>query len=156
MKKKTSFRKHPFTLLEIVLSIAILSIVAATTGWQIRNMVVKYTFEKSVGIFLTDLKQMQFLALANQVEIAITINKLEKDQKYYYKIYCDDPNKKINQSFQCLDHVTKILAIEKNKKRTIVKSQVLTIFRNGRIIPEKKLQFCLNQNAEKTIDLMAL
>lgn len=156
MKNRKSIKKHPFTLLEIVLSIAILSIVATTLGWQIRNMVVKYTFEKSVGIFLTDLKQMQFLALANQVEIAITINKLEKDQKYYYKIYCGDPNKKINQPFQCLDHVTKILGIEKDKKAAPIKSQLLTIFRNGRITPEKKLQFCLNKNTEKTIDLMAL
>lgn len=150
-----SKNKFHFTLLEIVLCVAILGLTATTLGWQIKSIIVNYSFEKNIGFFLTDLKQMQFLALANQVDIEINI---KKDQKYYYNITCQDPNRIIHQPYHSLDHVEKISFEEKKTlDSNPMTSQKIVIYHNGRIFPEKVLHFySKNTIKKKSIDLTSL
>jgi hypothetical protein len=136
----------PFTLLEIVICVAILSLAAVGIGWQMKGMLEIHKFEKSVGIFFTDLRKAQLVALSDRVDIDLTLAKTDKG--YEYKFKSDDP-------LLCFISKGKVLTgiqeIRNEKKR--IESLHLHLYPTGRIGPEEKITFLQAQERGVILDL---
>ncbi|NGX39795.1 MAG: hypothetical protein KR126chlam1_01128 [Chlamydiae bacterium] len=127
--------RRPFTLLEIALCIAILSMVASVLGLQIRNMVTAHYFQKSVDSLLTDLRKLQIIALSDRSDLTLKINC--QDGKYSYEVMSDDPIPCLLPKKGSLQGVKKISF----SKKRIRSSLELKIFSSGRVEPKGVLSF---------------
>lgn len=81
--------KSSFTLIEIVVCMAILALASAALAWPIKNMVSSHRFNKSISYFASDLKRGQILALSNQTDLQCKIFK--KGSDFYYHLFSEDP-----------------------------------------------------------------
>ncbi len=128
--RKTNY----FTLLEIVICIAILGLAAVGIGWQMKGMLAIHSFDKNMGNFFTDLRKAQLVALSDRVDIDLNITK--SADGYQYNFHTDDP-------LLCfIAKPTKLTGIKEirqgNKK--IDKLQ-LHLYPSGRVVL-CKLNFC--------------
>jgi prepilin-type N-terminal cleavage/methylation domain-containing protein len=78
-----------FTLIEIVICMAILALASGAIAWPIRNMIATHRFNKSISNFASDLKKSQILALSNQTDLELKIFK--KNDQFYYHLSSEDP-----------------------------------------------------------------
>lgn len=89
MLMKTRIRRAAFTLLEMMVALAVLSVIGTVTAVQVKTMIDKYRFEAEVtGLFMT-LQEAQVLSAAYQTDLALTIE-MEKGQ-LVYRFSTDEP-----------------------------------------------------------------
>lgn len=124
--------KKAFTLLEITICIAILSVAAVAISWEMKNILSFHHFQKNVDHLLLDLKKCQLIAIANQADIDLTLCKTKEG--YIYTLHCDDPlSCFVNKPMK----MKGVAGLEKAKK-TIDKHH-MTIYSSGRISPAESL-----------------
>jgi len=139
-------KRKAFTLLEITLCIAILSLVAITVGWQTKNMVTSYHFHKNIDNLLVDLKKAQLIALSDRIDLEMKMTK--KESYYCYEIRSDEPSLRIQRK------PLKLTAVKQIKvENDPVEELTLQIYSSGRMEPEKKIYLFPNTEGEKGICL---
>lgn len=135
-----------FTLLEIVICIAILGFAAVGIGWQMKSMLAIYNFDRNMGNFCTDLRKAQLVALSDRVDIDLSITK--KNGHYQYVFQTDDP-------LPCFiskpTNLTGVALIKKGNKN-LSKLQ-LHIYPTGRVGPEEKIAFLQQEDTGVELDL---
>ncbi|NGX27360.1 MAG: hypothetical protein K940chlam6_01294 [Chlamydiae bacterium] len=138
--------KNNFTLLEIVLCVAILSVAAVTLSWQMKGMLMAHHFNQNVDNFLTDLRKCQLIALSDRVDIEMRIEK--KDDTYLYSLHCDDPIPCFIKKPMKLSGVEQI---KRNKKP--IDQHILIIHSSGRISPIDDISLFQNEDRGVTFKL---
>ncbi len=141
MTKRTS---RCFTLLEIVICMAILGIVAGFTGWGINQMVVEYRFNKSVKSLVSDLRKNHLICLASRMDMELCFEKKGKDFKYFFRT--DEPLPSVFSKPKRLKGVKAI--------RPIGDVYVLPLYSSGRIGDSPtELIFLQNETRGLTLNL---
>ena len=140
---KTKIRRS-FTLLEIVLCIAILSLVSGTLGWQIRDMLGSHRFHKSVDHILTDLRKLQIIALSDREDIEIKL--ALRDGLYSYTITSDG---KIPCLLPLEGKLPGVKQIRIDGKKIMEKR--IQIYSTGRITPDKTLVFSSGDSGKRPL-----
>jgi len=96
--------KRAFTLLEIMVCIAILSLVAGFLGWHVKSMVDVHRFHKHIDRLVTDLHKLQIIALTHETDITLNIQR-NADGKLGYLVLSDEPGAIARSSFVLLSSV---------------------------------------------------
>ncbi|MDN3506153.1 MAG: hypothetical protein P0S96_02885 [Simkaniaceae bacterium] len=125
-------KRNNFTLLEIVLCVAILGTAAVTVSWQMRGMFHTHNFNRNVDSFLTDLQKCQLVALSDRVDIEVRIEK--KGGTYQYSLYSDDPVPCFVKKPMKMNGVEKIKVGKKKVDR-----YVLNIYASGAMTPKEEI-----------------
>lgn len=129
-------RGRAFTLLEICLCVAILSIVAGVMGWQIKKMIDRSRAERSVANFATQLRTLQLVAMSYQSDVRIDLF-FDPQGKLFYKQIADDPRLRFIP--ETLKQINGIETLQKGGKEE--KRITLYLFSSGRIEPQELLAF---------------
>lgn len=123
-----------FTLIEILIAIAILSLIASFSAIQIKKLVDVHRFENGISQLFRELQEAQLLSSTYQTDIALDVNR--KEGRIYYRFSTDEPFKpfmqvggegKINAAF-----------VQFNGKKA---DQVHFDFFSGRLEPRGVLSF---------------
>ena len=117
---------RPFTLLEIVISLGLLTLIASVCGWGIHGLVAEYQYRKGYTLLLSDLKKSHLIALANQTDLELRFWK--EGTKVIYQFRTDDP-------IACFVHKPLSLpGIEKiNREKKEVQALSIPLYSTGRI-----------------------
>ncbi len=83
--------KHPFTLLEIMVCIAILGLMAGAIGWNIKGLLHRSKSQHAKERLRNHLEELQILALTHQADIEVDL--IVRGNKVYYKDLTDEPIK---------------------------------------------------------------
>lgn len=129
-------KRRPFTLLEIVICLAILGLGSATIGVQIQKMVADHTFSNNVMHLFTELKKCQLIAACDQTDIEVVIAKEGKG--YGFFIQTDDP---LTHFVKKKGKLPGVHSICKNGKR--IQRETLHFYPSGRF---KQMELQLSQN----------
>lgn len=138
-------RGNRFTLLEIVICVAILGFAAVTVGWQITNMVADHQFSKSLDCLFTDLRKCQLIATCDRTDIEVEIFK--EDNHYAYRVVTDDPLPSFVSKTMKMTGVHKI---EKNRRP--IKKEKIHFYPSGRF-DEQNFEFFQNEEKKQILDL---
>ena len=131
MPKRTTRASRPFTLLEICLCIAILTLVSGFLGIRIKEAVDHQRFLSQISGFTSELKRLQGFALSYKADFGIKI--YQEEGKFYYKPFTDEPLDFIRKvPRRALKGVT---ALSLNKKD--VKEVSIQILSSGQIEPKE-------------------
>lgn len=126
--------RRPFSLLEIVICIALLACISGFLGIQIKQTIDHQRFESSAAQLLSDLRRVQSLALSYQGEFNLTI--LKEGESYTYAFFSDEPREAVKRLPRgTLTGVTSLSLDEKQKEKFSI-----DIFATGRLDPPKKLK----------------
>jgi prepilin-type N-terminal cleavage/methylation domain-containing protein len=68
-------KKKAFTLIEVVISILVISLISSFLGVKILDLISKHQFKKSCTIFLECIRRMQVISLTHDMDSSITISK---------------------------------------------------------------------------------
>ena len=128
--------KKAFTLLEMMVVLAILSIIGTLTTVYIKKLVNAHRFESEVANLFIAIQEAQVLSAAFQTDLSLDF--FQKKGTLYYRISTDEPLtlKQLNQGDFPLAH-TAVLKFKDIK----VKKLHLDIFSGGRIEPGGILNF---------------
>ena len=88
-------RVRPFTLIEIMIAIAILSVIAVFSAVQIKNLIDVHRFESGTSHLFRQLQEAQTLSSSYQTDIALDIYR--KDGQIFYQFSTDEPFKPFMQ-----------------------------------------------------------
>ncbi|MBS0628635.1 MAG: type II secretion system protein [Verrucomicrobia bacterium] len=135
-----------FTLLEIVVCIAILGLAAVGIGWQMKGMMAIHHFDRNMSHFFAQLRKAQLVALSDRVDIDLHI--VNKDGKYECSFYSDDPllcfiDKSVD--------LTGVIEIKNGKKK--VDKLSLHLHPSGRVGPAEKITFLQTEDRGVILDL---
>ncbi len=141
-----SLKSRPFTLLEIVICIAILGMAAVGIGWQMKGMLAIHNFDKNISNLFADLRKAQLVALSDRVDIDLNITK--DGDVYKYSFHSDDP-------LLCFiakpTKLTGIKEIKSEKKK--LENLHLHLYPSGRVGPEQKITFLQTEEHGVILDL---
>ncbi|MBI2742318.1 MAG: prepilin-type N-terminal cleavage/methylation domain-containing protein [Chlamydiales bacterium] len=126
--------KRPFSLLEVILCIAILAIISGFLGVEIKDTINYQRFESSVAGFVSDLRRVQALALSYQGEFNLTLVKHENG--YAYAFFSDEPKEMVRKLPKGTLHGVKSMHLDNRLQEKVS----ITIFATGRVEPSKKLK----------------
>jgi hypothetical protein len=102
MNKK---RLYPFTLMELFLCIAILSLASVVVGFSVKGMYDKHTLESSGKRITMKLRELQALALSYQTDMTFELREDEKGLSY--RTTTDEPLPGFDRKWVALkDHCT--------------------------------------------------
>jgi hypothetical protein len=142
MKTRTKIKN--FTLLEIILVVAILSMVASVVGWQIARLVKSYAFQAEVEEIYRAIKQAQVLSLSYQTDISVRFSK--EEGLHYYYLHTDEPFAEIP-----FDREKK--ALQKVRRITFNRKPIHTfdfcLYSNGDMEPRGLLGFFPDKKKEE-------
>ena len=143
----SSKKIRAFTLLEIVICIAILGLAAVGIGWQMKGMLAIHNFDKNISNFFAELRKAQIVALSDRVDIDLNITK--QGDVYEYSFHSDDPLLCFIAAKQ-----TKLIGIKeiKNEKKKL-ESLHLHLYPSGRVGPEQKITFLQTEEHGVILDL---
>lgn len=135
MKRKRAFlhRKSSFTLLEIMICIAILGMVATAVAFPLTSLLARHRFTQGVKQFMVQMRSMQSLALNYQSDMGVML--YQDKEKWMCKGYTDEPIS-LFRSFE-LTHITSVTFNEKQVKLPLK----IDCFASGRIQPAGELTF---------------
>lgn len=131
----------------MTLCILILGIASTTVGWHLKKMVATHYFHNQIDHLVVDLRKYQIVALANRVDIDISIKKRERGFSYIVK--SEDALDVIPKLAYQMKQLEK-MKIEKKSRPTLN----LHISPTGRITPTKKIHF-FHKGERFTLDLTA-
>ncbi len=120
-----------FTLLEIVLVMAILAIVGGVVGWQIQGLVSSYRFQSDVEELYSTLKKAQALSLTYQTDIELSL--FQERGEWKYRLFTHEPFPKalFESRTKTLHGVRQV----KFNNRSLHQSTTWTLFSRGSIDP---------------------
>lgn len=149
-----------FTLIEIVICVAILAMAAAALGLQLRSMVADHTFSSNVANLVTELKKCQLIAVCDQTHIEVVIAK--EAGRYAFWARTDDPLPVFLHKKMAMAGVHKIHSSKKSGKKKLVHRYVFHFHPSGRFEPvelyfsrDKKARYVL-ECIPSTIELKSL
>ncbi len=87
LRKKRN--KRPFTLLEIMIAITLLTLAAGGTLWKIHSVLKKKRFQTDVALFQSQILAAHQMAFAAQADWEGILQK--KGNRWIFKAYCTDP-----------------------------------------------------------------
>jgi len=119
-----------FTLVEIVVCLAILGMASGLVGIQIRRMVADHTFQSNVTNLISELKKCQLVAACDQTDIDVVIAK--EGKHYAFWIETDDKLLYFSKRKMLMTGVGRI---EKGGKE--VSREVIHFYPSGRFDPKK-------------------
>ncbi len=90
--KKTA---RPFTLLEIMICLLILSVAAGAIGMRIADALSTHRFHLAVSDFTSQLKELQLLAMTHRADMELRLFKDKEEWKYQNK---SEPSLKVGSS----------------------------------------------------------
>lgn len=127
--------KAAFTLLELCICIAILSLSGVFIGWQVKGAIEHERFESSLQRLESELHTLQLLSMSYQTDLSLTLS--FKEGKALYQITTDDPILSFGTSLKDTPErpLGGILSFKLPKKPENQKIQ-FTFFSSGRIIPQ--------------------
>jgi prepilin-type N-terminal cleavage/methylation domain-containing protein len=136
MRKMRAKRcKSAFTLLEIVICLAIVTLLMGVVGVKIYQLVDLYRFRFSVQKMLFELNHWQILALTHRQDVAWTISK--QNEEYVFRYETETP---LSSPFASQKHaLSNVRHLKLNGK--IVPALQGMIYSTGRIEPEGILHF---------------
>ncbi len=120
--------KHAFTLLEIVICMAILSLIGTAVGLQIHSMITSHRLSSGADRLCIALQEAQLLAITHQTDF--TVHLFKERGEYWYQVQTFEPIKAVDQQPKPLPGVTS-LTDQGTKKEEIQ----LAIYATGRIEP---------------------
>ena len=135
-----------FTLIEILISVSILSIAAVALGWQMKNMISAHHFYKDMNHLVTDLRKSQLIALSDRSDIGVKIYREKEGYSYQFQSDCPLPffiTKRVK--------LTGVREIKQNHKP--VQQLFLSIYSTGRIEPCQEIEFIQNETRSLILDL---
>jgi prepilin-type N-terminal cleavage/methylation domain-containing protein len=91
VKSIKKWHNKPFTLLEIMLALVILSLIASFSAIHIKKLIDDHVFEREVSELYIRLQEAQLLALTYQTDIALDF--YVKNGKLHYKFTTNEPFK---------------------------------------------------------------
>lgn len=121
-------RKNNFTLLELMVCLAIIAMLASVIGWQVKGSLDAVRFKSSAYIVKQEIEKLQMLALTFGSDMQLEIRK-EEDQYVMVSTTDEAVLKKLNGKKTILEGVTKITW----NQRLNVKPLYLSILSNGHI-----------------------
>ena len=68
-------KKKSFTLIELLLSLVVITLISSLLGVKILDLISKHQFRKSCAIFLECVRQMQVISLTHDMDSSIIITK---------------------------------------------------------------------------------
>ncbi len=83
--------KFPFTLLEIMVCIAILGLIAGAVGWNIQGLLHRSKTQHAKERLRNHLEELKIMALTHQADIELEL--IVRGNKIYYKDITDEPIK---------------------------------------------------------------
>jgi hypothetical protein len=138
--------KKSFTLLELFLCLALLTLLSGVVGWQMKDVLAHHQFRNSVDRLVSRIRELQVLTTSYQNDMGIEI--YTEEGQLQYKLITEEPlpifDFKKNYPLQGIDAITL-----KGKK---VKESKIMLFSNGRITPCETLGFH-NKNQSLWVDL---
>lgn len=126
--------KASFTLIEIIVCMAILGVISAFVGIQIRQMVGDHTFENNKTNLIAELKKCQLIAICDQVDIEIILAKEGKG--YAFWIETDDDLPCFSKRKMLM---TGVQRVEKDGK--LLNREVIHFYPSGRFEPKTLVLF---------------
>jgi hypothetical protein len=135
-----------FTLLEILLALAIASLIASVIGVQASRLLEHYFFSHEIDTFTTTLKEAQWLSTTFKTDIRIHL--FQERDVFYYAVETDEPFTKIplDRGKKKLGQLKKILHNKKSEKVF-----TLTLF-SGRLEPRGILVFLSKNKLHQFLD----
>lgn len=131
--------KHPFTLLELLLCLAILSIVGGVVGWHVKGLLDHHQLHNTAHRLIIQLRELQSLALNYQTELEMEL--LQTPQGIAYRCRTDEPLKGFNQSLVPLN----------DRCHMVEKRLLLKVFPSGRIEPAGEIKITQGNAAKKVV-----
>jgi len=122
-------RRRFFTLLELMVCLAIVAMIASVIGWQIKSSLDTSRFKSSASIVKQEIEKLQMLALTFGSDMQLEIRK-EGDKYVMVSITDEAALKKLKGKKIVLEGVTKVTW----NKQSNVKPLYLSILSNGRIV----------------------
>ncbi len=126
--------KSPFTLLEIVVCLAILTLVSGVIGLKIKQATDRHQFESSFNQLVYELKKIHMLALGYRSEFGLNVQAASGG--YNYTFFTDEPHFTGKLTSQTFEHATGL-----SFNNQAVETITFTLLADGRILPEGKLSF---------------
>lgn len=125
-----------FTLLEIVIVIAILSLIASVVGWQIVSAVNTHAFQKEVEEVYNAIRHAKVLSLTYRTDINVRF--VKEGDGLYYQLYTDEPfaNTLFDREKKVLKRIGKFTFNDKT-----FKDFDFTLYANGNLEPRGVLGF---------------
>ena len=135
--------KRPFTLFEMMVVLAILSVIGALTTVHIKKLIDVHRFESEVSDLFIALQEAQVLSAAYQTDLALDI--FRKGGILYYHISTDEPlsSRQLDRRDFSLAHTASI-----HFKDAKAKTLHFNIFAGGRIEPSGILTFRQSKQEE--------
>ncbi|HEY5260449.1 MAG TPA: prepilin-type N-terminal cleavage/methylation domain-containing protein [Rhabdochlamydiaceae bacterium] len=127
--------KRPFTLMEILICLLILSIAAGTIGIRIVDALSSHRFHLGVGEFASQVKELQLLAMTHRADMELHLFKDKEEWKYQNK---SEPSLKVGVLMNPLS-LGGASTVKLNGK--IVSSLPFQIYSTGRVEPAGVLEF---------------
>lgn len=126
---------RPFTLLEIMICLFILSVAAGAIGMRIVEALSTHRFHLAVGEFTSQVKELQLLAMTHQTDMELHIFKEKGEWKYQNKV---EPSLKIGaRTAPASLNGTSVIKLEGKTFAALP----FTLYTTGRIEPKGVLEF---------------
>jgi prepilin-type N-terminal cleavage/methylation domain-containing protein len=137
-------RRAAFTLLEIIVVLAILSLVASVVGFQISSCISRYAYHKEVEEVYNGIKHAKMLSLTYRTDISVHF--LKDDGVVYYQLQTDEPfsDALFDRGRKALKKVDRFTFNDKSFKHFD-----FTIYSNGNIEPRGVLGFFPHSKKEE-------
>lgn len=134
MKKPTPVSNHFFTLLEILVGVAVLALVAGLLGWRGREAVTRKQFDTEIALLKHNCEVCQKLAVATQTDWKGTLR--QEGGGWVFETVCVE-----NAQMRPLKPVRlHKMAISFNRA-PISQSWTIRFFSTGKVSPEGTLSF---------------
>jgi len=138
--------KRPFTLLEIMIALVILSIVGALTATQVKKLIDHHLFEKEVSLLFTQLQEAQILSATYQTDLALTL--MKHGNTLAYRFSTDEPF----STYQFQQEPVELSQTSQVKFNDAKKTPLhFDIFSGGRIEPRGLLAFRQTTDPESRV-----
>jgi prepilin-type N-terminal cleavage/methylation domain-containing protein len=125
-------RKKCFTLIEIMIAMAIISLVGTVVGWQIHRMIASHRLESDAEQLCIALQEAQLLAITHETDFQI---RLYSDRgKIFYQIKTHEPLAVVDQRPKAFSAVHSL-----SWKGSTVSSIDLDLYSSGRIEPPESI-----------------
>jgi Tfp pilus assembly protein FimT len=144
MSKKTI--KRPFTLLEIMLCITVLTIISGMIGFKIKEAVERQQFLSQISDLSAEIRRLQGFALSYGSTFGIRIH--QREGKFCYSLISDEP----------LDFITKTKSFSLNGVNSMIvnkkelKEFSFDVLPSGKIEPPVELRLQLKEE-KRVLDL---
>jgi prepilin-type N-terminal cleavage/methylation domain-containing protein len=127
--------KRSFTLLEMAIALALLSVIGTVVGVSVKKLIDSHRFESSLLSLFNELQQAQLLSSAYDAEVAVDL--FEEGGAFVACLHTEEPG--LKRYIATKRELTRTAAITFNGKK--VSSLHMDIYSGGRIVPRGVFAF---------------